>query len=166
MARTPSRRGERKPLGSTLENYATPDRGSSSVKKKTKRGSPTSQHRGDGGKRQKQQYQIPIPNINDVEALPFPNAAEVLAELDNETDRNFQVLLWEIDCHYILLPHQFKGVRAIAGVPADFPGPGPAPPTQEAALMEWVLGHLRKVKEPAERGVLMGDVMGLGKTVR
>ena len=107
---------------------------------------------------------LPIPNINDVEALPFPNAAEVLDKIDSAADRNFQVLMWEIDCHYVLLPHQFKGVRAMAGVAEDFPGPTPSPPNTEGALLEWVVHHLKNTAgQPKDRGVLMADVMGLGR---
>lgn len=180
MPRTPSsRRKTRRPLSSVHDNNnsRTPNH---NQKKKKKRPSPTSARRGSDchSKRQKQQQQReeedarnnntsttsnihqPIPNTNDTEALPFPDTA-VLNSMDSACDRHLQVLLWEIDCHYVLLKHQFKGVRAMAGLADDFPGVhSPPPPAQEAKLLEWVLTHLTVTAKPRDdRGVLMADVM-------
>jgi SNF2 family DNA or RNA helicase len=81
--------------------------------------------------------------------------------------------LWELDCNYALLEHQFHGVRALAGVSSDFPGhlklKKKEGQTRDDALLDWVVNDvLRNVPKAAEddRGVLMADVMGLGKTVQ
>jgi len=113
---------------------------------------------------------------------------ENLAGITNDNDQNLQLLLWECDCHYVLLDHQFRGIRAMAGVPDDFPGPlklklkqskqkKPMDLTKiddegsaekeayDQAVFDWVYKVLRKAtpRRENDRGVLMADVMGLGK---
>jgi SNF2-related domain len=97
----------------------------------------------------------------------------VLGEIANPFDQNLQIVLWEIDCNYTLLEHQFKGVRALAGVPDDFPGPLMLKTKIEdldQAISDWTYKVLRTAKprrpNVVDRGILMADVMGLGKTVQ
>lgn len=52
-----------------------------------------------------------------VEALRELTPSEkgaTLAKIDSEFDRNLQIVLFEVDCNYVLLEHQFLGVRALA----------------------------------------------------
>ena len=53
------------------------------------------------------------------EALPdlSPTEKEItLSKITSEYDRNLQVVLFEVDCNYVLLEHQFTGVRALTYV--------------------------------------------------
>lgn len=119
------------------------------------------------------------PMASQVEALPDLSRAEKeasLAKIEDEFDRNLQMVLFEVDCNYVLLQHQFLGVRALTGVPDDFPGVmklkahdlGSAE-SEDDAVFDWVVSVLKKSKprrpEGNDRGVLMADSMGLGKTV-
>jgi SNF2 family DNA or RNA helicase len=98
---------------------------------------------------------------------------EALNAIANPLDQNLQVVLWEIDCNYLLLEHQFKGVRALAGVPDEFPGPmrlKNKTENDDQAIFDWTVKVLRTAtpRRPGavDRGILMCDVMGLGKTVQ
>ena len=95
---------------------------------------------------------------------------EALSKIPNVLDRNLQILLWELDCNYQLLQHQFQGVRELAGVVPDFPGPlnlkrkGQTDDTYDNLLFDWVVDDvLRKVPPATEydRGLILADVMGL-----
>lgn len=158
------------PLGNHVNNKENIQRTPPNTNQKKKRPSPTSALRLGDSKRRKAAAATTklraMPNGNALEALPYPDAKELLGKLEKDVDRHLQLLLWEIDCHYVLLPHQFRGVRALAGVPEDYPGTRPAPPAKEEALMEWVVTTLEKAPPSKDRGVLMADVMGLGKTVQ
>ena len=102
-----------------------------------------------------------------------------LQEIQLDQDKHLQILLWQLDSNYVL-EHQFKGVRALAGVAEDFPGPilklkKKEGQTRDDALFHWVVDDvLRKVPPPSrdeegvlvDRGLLMADVVGLGKTVQ
>lgn len=111
--------------------------------------------------------------------LPLPGAEQtaVLAEIGHHkpADCLLQQLLWHIDCRYTLLSHQFEGVRSTAGVADDYPmqlviamtanttrSGGLNAASQMLSTVEWDL-ILRRTKFSHLRGVLMADVMGLGK---
>ena len=116
-----------------------------------------------------------------VKALPLPAKGPeqdaILDQIgrDNQADCLLQMLLWYIGCRYTLLPHQFAGVRSIASVTPDYP---------DAMVQEWMSAHidegaghsclsqyfdikweivLQRTLFIERRGVLMADVMGLGK---
>lgn len=55
--------------------------------------------------------------------IPLSTAKlEKLKSIDNAANRRLQQLLWELSFDYELFDHQFRGVRALAGVSDDFPG--------------------------------------------
>ena len=62
---------------------------------------------------------------------------------------------FELSCNFELLPHQFAAVRAAAGVDPSFPGEQ-SMPLQDAMV---------SAAAPRTAGLLLADVMGLGKTV-
>lgn len=115
-------------------------------------------------------------NVKPLPDLSRSEKKEKLAKIAEPLDRNLQVVLWECNCNYVLLDHQFKGVRALASLPADFPGPMKLKPCidqkdEEAlddAVFDWTVQVLKNAEAPKEdhRGILMADVMGLGKTVQ
>ncbi|KAH8063264.1 ATP binding protein [Aureococcus anophagefferens] len=70
-------------------------------------------------------------------------------------DRDLQRVLWHLGFNFKLFPHQPAAVRMVAGVPADWPRLGAGGSLGGALLRA----------PPGERGGLLGDVMGLGKTV-
>lgn len=70
-----------------------------------------------GGKRHKKHHGTKMrPMSCLVEALPDLSPAEkedTLSKIESEFDRNLQLVLFEVDCNYVLLEHQFTGVRAL-----------------------------------------------------
>ena len=69
-------------------------------------------------------------------------------------DRPLQILLKHVGCKWHLKPHQFLGVRAVAGVPSDWP---------VSFDSEGKPDTLPEM--PVQRGIAEGDDMGLGKTI-
>ena len=91
-----------------------------------------------------------------------------LKNISNVEDAGLQRLLWEIGSTVKLLDHQFRGVRAIAGVSNDFPGDQLVEITddnQGDILRDQVLVKAKPRFED-DRGLIMADVMGLGKTIQ
>ena len=120
-----------------------------------------------------------------VEPLPMLSAAEKeveLSKIENEADRNLQRLLWSLGVRYTLLSYQFKGVRSLTGVNDDFPSLVSRTnftsnewkkllrDTQMADQQHQNNNHADddddKNYNNKTRGILMADVMGLGKTVQ
>jgi hypothetical protein len=109
----------------------------------------------------------------DVRAEPMPSDKQkrkILAKISNQDDKNLQELIWGIDCRYKLLHYQFLGVRSIAGVPEDFPQledddessfSEDEGPCRRSRDWKRILRATKLVEN--NRGVLMADVMGLGK---
>jgi len=108
------------------------------------------------------------PMTSFVEAFPDLSPAEkkaTLASIPNAMDRNLQVIVFEVDCNYVLLQHQFHGVRALVGVPDDFPGKmmlkehnESSPEAHDNAVFDWVVKVLRNCKprrKGSDRGVLL-----------
>lgn len=73
-----------------------------------------------------------------------------LDQADHGRDRLLQQLLWDIGAHWMIKPHQFLAIRKVAGVPDNWPLQ--LPPGDTPAY-------------PAQRGILLGDDMGSGKTI-
>ena len=69
-----------------------------------------------------------------------------------QEDQGLQSLLWTFGCNYNLHAHQFKGVRAIAGVTDNF---GKTHTVRSA-----------RTRDESGCGILIADVMGLGKTIQ
>ena len=88
----------------------------------------------------------------------MPTAAEKTAHLLTLVagDRDLQRMLWHIGITFKLLPHQPVAVRMVAGVPDDYPN---------IAANASLDGALLSTPAPTNRGGLLADVMGLGKTV-
>jgi SNF2 family DNA or RNA helicase len=88
--------------------------------------------------------------------------------IDNERElanaQGLQILLWELGCNYCLQAHQFLAVRAIAVGISDHEFPGPIDlATADAKQATKVLKN--SPWRLSNKGFLIGDVMGLGKTV-
>ncbi|CAB9519192.1 annealing helicase and endonuclease ZRANB3 [Seminavis robusta] len=83
------------------------------------------------------------------------------------SNKGLQVLLWELGSNYCLQKHQFLGVRAIARVPDDFPGCS-FPNTDHTVSFEKIRETLSsaRLRQNNERGLIMADTMGVGKTVQ
>jgi len=88
----------------------------------------------------------------------MPTAAEKTAHLLTlpAGARDLQRLLWHIGITFKLLPHQPVAVRMVAGVGDDYPN---------LATNASLDGALLNAGRPTNRGGLLADVMGLGKTV-
>ena len=88
----------------------------------------------------------------------MPTAAEKTAHLLTlpAGARDLQRLLWHIGITFKLLPHQPVAVRMVAGVSDDYPN---------LATNASLDGALLYAAAPTNRGGLLADVMGLGKTV-
>ena len=88
----------------------------------------------------------------------MPTAAEKTAHLLTlpAGARDLQRLLWHIGITFKLLPHQPVAVRMVAGVGDDYPN------LSTNASLD---GALLNASPPTNRGGLLADVMGLGKTV-
>ena len=101
--------------------------------------------------------------------LPLENAK--IAQLDKVVDpanRRLQQLLWELNCDFELFPHQFEGVRAVAGVSAGFPESSALGLSQDSDVKSRlnVLVSAKPRVDGEDRGLILSDVMGLGKTVQ
>ena len=94
--------------------------------------------------------------LTSIEYLADPKKA-IIEQIKEPRDQWLQALLWEIHCSYNLYEHQFQGVRALAGVPDDFPSIN-SQPTLEIL-------RTAQPRHENDRGIIMADVMGLGKTV-
>jgi hypothetical protein len=102
--------------------------------------------------------------------LPFLSRKErldKLSDIPNKNDRNLQLILWELDCNYTLLEHQFVGVRRLAGLSENFPEKPLKLKVDETdgeefdeALFDWTTKVLENAPIDERRGVLMGDEMG------
>ncbi|KAK7249318.1 hypothetical protein SO694_00047228 [Aureococcus anophagefferens] len=85
-----------------------------------------------------------------------PAGREAGRRQEEEEGRRRRRVLWHLGFNFKLFPHQPAAVRMVAGVPADWPRLG-AGGSLDGALLACA--------PPGERGGLLGDVMGLGKTV-
>lgn len=121
---------------------------------------------------------------SDAEPLQEPSEEEkqqILANIARTEDKHLQMCLFEIGCYYVLLPHQFAGVRAIAGLQPDFPGlKGPKRKKKSQGnndddndyIFDWVAKIFicakarRQEEDHPDRGILVADEMGTGKTVQ
>jgi len=90
-----------------------------------------------------------------------PSKTNHLATLSSDRDQLLQRVLWHLECDYFMKPHQPEAVRIVAGLPKNWPRDDRNGDYTAADLQ-----HLL-VTAPAftERGMLLADVMGLGKTV-
>ena len=76
--------------------------------------------------------------------------------------RGLQVLIWGLGCNYCLQKHQFLGVRAVTGgMLDDFPRHLDLDSSPQKIQETLKRAQLRI----SDRGVIIADVMGLGKTV-
>lgn len=90
----------------------------------------------------------------------------VLRKIEKPADRALMRLLWKIGFRYTLLAHQFEGVRAVAGLPFNFPllfkiGDE----SRIASTLREKIFQFFPI-EMKTRGMLLADEMGLGKTIQ
>ncbi|CAB9520696.1 regulator of chromatin subfamily A containing DEAD/H box 1 [Seminavis robusta] len=100
-------------------------------------------------------------NVRKLPPLTHPQQHEVLRAIERNEDKNLQMLFWELGCNFVLHEHQFKAVRMVAGVQEDFP--------RVQADTRWATMNSlanAKPRDLAEKGLLVADVMGLGKTIQ
>ena len=93
---------------------------------------------------------------------------EKLQEIEDPVDRRLQQLLWELGCEFDLFPHQFLGVRTLAGLADEFPGESMlkfTPPMRRTDARILALKDAKPRRE-GDHGVILADSMGLGKTVQ
>jgi len=88
-----------------------------------------------------------------------------LAKIENVDDKRLQLLLWKLGCYYVVLAHQFRGVRELANVSESFPDSGIEDLNVPAEAVKKILQSAEQ-RPQNNRGLLMADVMGLGKTVQ
>ncbi|KAG7361311.1 SNF2-related protein [Nitzschia inconspicua] len=92
-----------------------------------------------------------------------------LDDINDPTDRRLQQLLWELGCTFYLFSHQFRGVREVAGVGPNFPGPEMIVKGSNHAKVQARLLALHNASprfNDEEFGVILADCMGLGKTIQ
>jgi hypothetical protein len=102
--------------------------------------------------------------VRDMSSLQLSEAQRTrLQELRTDGDRHLMMFLWSQgwksneEGGFDLLMHQFEAVRFVAGVPRDWPSAFPISDADRQSLTaSWPAGS---------GGGVLGDIMGLGKTV-
>jgi SNF2 family DNA or RNA helicase len=92
--------------------------------------------------------------------------SDVEGKIETHNAKGLQVLLWELGCFYSLQKHQFLGVRAIAGFANDFPGYLDIDIDTSEDILETLKNPLPRRGSNIDRGLIVADVMGLGKTIQ
>jgi hypothetical protein len=115
----------------------------------------------------KQMRQVPLQRSFPWQRLT-DDQRNTLKNISKVEDAGLQRLLWEIGSTVKLLDHQFGGVRGIAGVSNEFPGAHLVNITDDKQgdmIRAQVLVDA-KPRFDGDRGLIMADVMGLGKTIQ
>jgi hypothetical protein len=114
----------------------------------------TNQHRGTQNRK--------IPAVCITHAAARTHELVEIINPDASADDLLQKLLHHIDCRYSLLSHQYEGVRKTAGLESTYPKDVIEIIMQSSLGLTWD-AVLSKSQLTRRRGILMADVMGLGK---